>query len=305
MSFAVTPTGQFAVDGDGHRARLRLRQRLRGEHVLDLAGADAERQRAERAVRGRVAVAAHDRHPRLREPELGPDHVHDALSRRAHGVEADAELGAVRRQHLHLLPAEIGSATGWWMFSVGTLWSIVATVRSGRRTGATGQAQAVERLRRRDLVDEVEIDVEEVGLALVVADDVAVPHLLAERRAAAGHGLILPGAWFTARMGSPDLRMGTARGRWVVAAAVLGSGVAFLDGTVVNAALPAISRDLHAEPRRSPVGAHRLPAHARLAARARRVARRPVRPPQDLRDRAGRRSRRRRCCARSRPTPAR
>jgi len=40
--------------------------------------------------------------------------------------------------------------------------------------------------------------------------------------------------------------MGTARGRWVVAAAVLGSGVAFLDGTVVNAALPAISRDLHA-----------------------------------------------------------
>ncbi len=40
--------------------------------------------------------------------------------------------------------------------------------------------------------------------------------------------------------------MGTAKGRWVVAAAVLGSGVAFLDGTVVNAALPAISRDLDA-----------------------------------------------------------
>jgi EmrB/QacA subfamily drug resistance transporter len=47
-------------------------------------------------------------------------------------------------------------------------------------------------------------------------------------------------------MGSPDLHMGTARGRWVIAAAVLGSGVAFLDGTVVNAALPAISRDLDA-----------------------------------------------------------
>jgi EmrB/QacA subfamily drug resistance transporter len=47
-------------------------------------------------------------------------------------------------------------------------------------------------------------------------------------------------------MSSPDLRMGTARGRWVVAAAVLGSGVAFLDGTVVNAALPAIADDLHA-----------------------------------------------------------
>jgi len=40
--------------------------------------------------------------------------------------------------------------------------------------------------------------------------------------------------------------MGTAKGRWVVAAAVLGSGIAFLDGTVVNAALPAIANDLHA-----------------------------------------------------------
>src|ERR1700704_2406438 len=42
------------------------------------------------------------------------------------------------------------------------------------------------------------------------------------------------------------LRMGTAAGRWVIAAAVLGSGVSFLDSTVVNAALPAIARDLHA-----------------------------------------------------------
>ena len=42
------------------------------------------------------------------------------------------------------------------------------------------------------------------------------------------------------------VRYGTAAGRWVIAAAVLGSGVAFLDATVVNVALPAIGRDLHA-----------------------------------------------------------
>ena len=36
------------------------------------------------------------------------------------------------------------------------------------------------------------------------------------------------------------------RGRWVLAVAVLGSGMAFLDGTVVNVALPAIGRDLDA-----------------------------------------------------------
>ncbi len=40
--------------------------------------------------------------------------------------------------------------------------------------------------------------------------------------------------------------MKTAAGRWVIAAAVLGSGVAFLDGTVTNVALPAIARDFHA-----------------------------------------------------------
>lgn len=40
------------------------------------------------------------------------------------------------------------------------------------------------------------------------------------------------------------IRLSSARGRWLVAVAVLGSGIAFLDGTVVNVALPAIGRDL-------------------------------------------------------------
>ena len=44
----------------------------------------------------------------------------------------------------------------------------------------------------------------------------------------------------------PALRLGTARGRWVVAATVLGSGMAALDATVVGIALPAIGRDFHA-----------------------------------------------------------
>jgi EmrB/QacA subfamily drug resistance transporter len=43
------------------------------------------------------------------------------------------------------------------------------------------------------------------------------------------------------------VRYGTPAGRWVIAATVLGSGIAFLDGTVVNVALPAIGRDLDSE----------------------------------------------------------
>ena len=42
------------------------------------------------------------------------------------------------------------------------------------------------------------------------------------------------------------VRMGTATGRAVVAAAVLGSGMALLDGTVVNVALRTIGEDLDA-----------------------------------------------------------
>jgi EmrB/QacA subfamily drug resistance transporter len=42
------------------------------------------------------------------------------------------------------------------------------------------------------------------------------------------------------------IRYGSAAGRWVLGATVLGSGIAFLDGTVVNVALPAIDADLDA-----------------------------------------------------------
>src|SRR5262245_52735809 len=47
-------------------------------------------------------------------------------------------------------------------------------------------------------------------------------------------------------VGSPEVRYGTPTARWTIAATVLGSGMAFLDGTVVNVALPAISDDLGA-----------------------------------------------------------
>ena len=46
--------------------------------------------------------------------------------------------------------------------------------------------------------------------------------------------------------GIAGLRLKSARGRWVVAATVLGSGMAALDATVVGIALPAIGRDFHA-----------------------------------------------------------
>ena len=171
------PGRQVAVDGDGHGARRALRQRLGGQDVLDLAGADAEGQRPESAVGGGVAVAADDGQAGLGEAELGADDVDDALAGVAHREEADAELVAVPGQGLHLPGRD---RVGHRLVDVGGRDVVVH--RGQRQVGAAdraaGQAEPVERLGRGDLVDEVEVDVEEVGLALLVADDVGVPHLL-------------------------------------------------------------------------------------------------------------------------------
>src|SRR5204863_8023130 len=50
--------GTLSMHKNVKRLRPRLHEALRGEDVFDFAGANAERQRAERAVRGGVAVAA-------------------------------------------------------------------------------------------------------------------------------------------------------------------------------------------------------------------------------------------------------
>jgi EmrB/QacA subfamily drug resistance transporter len=47
--------------------------------------------------------------------------------------------------------------------------------------------------------------------------------------------------------GSPPLRYASRRGRWALAAVILGSGAAFLESSVVTVALPAIGRDLDLE----------------------------------------------------------
>ena len=48
------------------------------------------------------------------------------------------------------------------------------------------------------------------------------------------------------RHGAPAAPCAASAKRWVLIAAIIGSSMAFIDGTVVNVALPAIQRDLHA-----------------------------------------------------------
>ena len=48
------------------------------------------------------------------------------------------------------------------------------------------------------------------------------------------------------RRGTPDVACDATQKRWVLAASIMGSSLAFVDGTVVNIALPAIQRELRA-----------------------------------------------------------
>jgi hypothetical protein len=176
---AMTAGRQLAVHGHRHLLRAVLRQGLGGQHVLDLAGADAEGQRAERAMGRGVAVAADDGRARLGEAELRADDVHDALVAVAHRGEPDAELGGVLAQRL-----DLGAADRVGDRREDVQRRDVVVLGGHRQVGtadlAAGRAQAVEGLRAGDLVDEVQVDVEQVRLAGGAADDVGVVDLLGQ-----------------------------------------------------------------------------------------------------------------------------
>ena len=166
------PAGHLDAQRAGPRA---LPERLRGQDVLDLAGADPEGQGAEGAVGAGVAVAADDRQAGERQAQLGTDHVDDPLVAALDVVERDAELAAVGPQRLDL-PARQRVADVELV-----LGRHVVVDRGERQVGpadpAPGQPQAVERLRAGHLVDQVPVDVEERRLVRR-RDDVAIPDLL-------------------------------------------------------------------------------------------------------------------------------
>ena len=171
--------GQFALDRDRHGLGAGQRQRLGGQHVLDLAGADAERQRAEGAVGGGVGVTADDGGAGLGQAQLRAHDVHDALLDVAQRVQPYAELGAVLAQRLQL---GAGDRVRDRLVDVEGR-GVVVLGRDGEVEAAhlaAGLPQAVEGLGAGHLVQQVQIDEEEVGLALGAPDDVVVPDLLRE-----------------------------------------------------------------------------------------------------------------------------
>ena len=146
--------------------------------MLDLAGADAEGERTESAVGGGMTVSADDGHPGLGQTELGADDVDDALLGVAHRIDLDTELCTVAAQGLDLGQAHrVGDRTRGGRD--------VMVLGGQRQLGAThlaaAEPQAVEGLRTGDLVDQVEIDVEDVRLAVGAANHMVRPNLFGQR----------------------------------------------------------------------------------------------------------------------------
>ena len=127
-----------------------------------------------------MAVAARDRHPRLREPELWTDDVHDALLHRVGEVQLDAEFFAVAlERHRHFFRHHVQKRTA---------------LRAGghdvidRRDCALGKCyfpsvlpHHVERLRAGDFVNQVQTDEQLRLSARQRAHLMCVPHLVKKR----------------------------------------------------------------------------------------------------------------------------
>ena len=64
---------------------------------------------------------------------------------------------------------------------VGVLWSVVAIVKSGRRTFSPRARRSVEGLRRRHFMHQVQIDIEQRGSVRALGNYVVVPDLFDDR----------------------------------------------------------------------------------------------------------------------------
>ncbi|SIG01198.1 Uncharacterised protein [Mycobacteroides abscessus subsp. abscessus] len=141
-------------------------------------------QRPERAMRGGVAVATHHRGARLRQSQLRTDHVHDALLGIPHGMQADAEFFAVLPKGLNL---GAGHRIGDRLVDVDRRHIVVfgrdRQVRPAHL--APSEPKTIECLRTGHLVHQVQVDIDEIGLARLTLTGsayhyVGVPDLLCQ-----------------------------------------------------------------------------------------------------------------------------
>ena len=222
-SLACTPGASAAVDRDAHVLRLGLPQRLRRQHMGDLGGADAEGERADRAMRRRVAVAANYDHSGLAQALLGPDHMHDALP-----AVLEAEQRHAGRPRVSLEILDHGSASG--LIDGGEVAAKRRYVMVGRRERTIGTTHRQVPLLKhaesiaRSVMHEMAIDVQQRRAIQACLDHMRGPDLIEHCRGSAhrrlalfrGLGSLAAGAsvrkrWLTASHSSAPTRRKASR----------------------------------------------------------------------------------------------
>jgi hypothetical protein len=150
-----------------------------GEDVLDLAGADAERQRAKRAVSRGVAVAADDGHARLGQAQFRADDMDDAAMGAGHAVQRDAELGGIG---LHLPDLRSRQRVGDRHAERRRRDRVIHRRDGTLRTTdlQTALAEAGKGLRRSDLVHQVEVDIQDGRRIGSFGNDMRLPDFFKE-----------------------------------------------------------------------------------------------------------------------------
>ena len=147
--------------------------------MLDFRGADAVGERAEGAVRRRVAVAADDGGAGQSEALLGADDVDDALALVELVEIFDAEVLGVLRHDRDLLGR---FRIGIGQIAVGGRHVVVDHGQSFIRRVhlAAGRAQALEGLRARHLVHQMAVDIDQAGSVRRFVHQMVVPDFVVE-----------------------------------------------------------------------------------------------------------------------------
>ena len=140
--------------------------------MLDLARADAKRQRAKRTVRRGMRIAADDRHSRLRQALFRAENVDDSLLDAVEVVEFDAEFAAVFAQSFDLLS---GDRIFEWQVAVDRRDGVVDGTECEFRPAkfSPREPQSFKSLRARHLVDQMQIDIEQRRLSGFFVDEMA------------------------------------------------------------------------------------------------------------------------------------
>jgi len=179
-----------AIEADAHAFGSLERHHLRGEDMGELAGAAAERERAEPAHRARVTVRHRVGRARQHHAELGRHHVGNALL----GIVDVENLDSVALAALaHRL--EEGRARRIGVVVAAGPGGDGVILHRERQIGPPHRPlllrELLEGVRRMQLVQHVAVDIDEIAAVGALGDEVGVPDLVQQ---GVGHGIVAFGS---------------------------------------------------------------------------------------------------------------